>query len=349
MQTDATIMNPRTTLPAKTTAGYSAVRISNPCDSCVVRRVKCGVERPCHECRKRGLECTSLRARKKRGPKGPRPSTSERARARLHQQRLAAALAVNGQSEAALSPSVTTTSPDNDDDEAAAGDRDQGADDKHQSHQDASVRSSSSFRSPPPPNCGMTCRSPEKHRRRRIPLSAYYHFIDIFNTRLYPVWPVVSPDRLMANMAFNEDDHGTFALAAALCAATISQLRLPEHHTADSPAHDTSTISSHAFAREAERFRSAYDYREDCGLPSLLTAFFLHMYYSNANKLRTAALLLREAITCCHTLELHRSDTMTTLGSTEQSLRLRVYWLLFISEMYEDLFSISTPLHWQQD
>jgi hypothetical protein len=244
---------------------------------------------------------------------------------------MAAVLAGGRQSEAGFSPSLTTASPDDDDDDA--GDRDQGADDKHQSsHQNASVRSSGSFRSPllGASDCCTTCHSPQQ-RRRRIPLSAYYHFIDIFNTRLYPIWPVVSPDRLMANMAFNENDHGTFALASALCAATISQLRLPEHHTTDSPAHDA--VSSLAFAQEAERFRSAYDYREDCGLPSLLTAFFLHMYYSNANKLRTAALLLREAITCCHTLELHRSDTLTALGSAEQSLRLRVYWLLFISEL----------------
>lgn len=287
------------------------MRISNPCDTCVVRRVKCGVERPCHECQKRGLECTSLRARKKRGPKGPRQSTSDRAR---------------------LCKKSITESPEEQHPAASATPSDYGGngedggsgDDDGESQNAYSV--CTSFTALLPPNRCDTCKSPRHNRR--LPLSAYYRFIEIFHARLYPIWPVVSPDRLMANMAFNENDNETFALAAALCAATISQLRLEEH------TNSRDAVSSLMFALEAERFRSAYDYRENCGLPSLLTAFFLHMYYSNANKLRTAALLLREAITCCHTLELHRSDTFTALSSIEQSLRLRVYWLLFISELY---------------
>lgn len=130
----------------------------------------------------------------------------------------------------------------------------------------------------------------------------------------------------MSDMRFNQNDYETHALAAALCAATISQLRVEEH------TNSRDSVSSLMFALDAEQLRTQYDYRENCSLPSLLAAFFLHMYYSNANKLRTAALLLREAITCAQTLELDRSDSLTALGSSEQSLRLRIYWLLFISE-----------------
>lgn len=275
----------------------TAVRISNPCDTCAVRRVKCGVERPCHECRKRGLECTSLRARRKRGPKGPRQSTTDRVRGRLRRQ-----------------SSVTAVSTDDDFDHDGGDGHDYGRDDGRDGRDSHELRNPSVW----------TCRPPRHHR---LPLSAYRRFIKIFHARLLPIWPVVSPDRLMANLALDQDDNETSALAAALCAATISQLRLEEHTSR------RDAVSSLAFALETERFRSSYDYRENCTLSSLLTAFFLHMYYSNANKLRTAALLLREAITCCHTLELHRPDTFTILGSVEKALRIRVYWLLLISEL----------------
>ena len=266
------------------------VRISNPCDTCVLRRVKCDTERPCPECRKRGLECTSLRARKKRGPKGPREATSASVRALI---------------------SNLTETPDRRQLSLSA-ERGEGA--NHQSRT-----------SPSPTSCAATEPSVAS---RQLPLSAYRQFIEIFRARLYPIWPVLSPDRLLSNMESDETDFETHSLAAALCAATISQLRLAEH------TDSRDSVSSLAFALDAEQLRTQYDYRENGGLPSLLTAFFLHMYYANANKLRTAALFLREAITCAQTMRLGLSDTLIARESREQTLRLRIYWLLFISEKY---------------
>ena len=277
------------------------VRISNPCDTCVVRRVKCGVQRPCDECRKRGLECTSLRTRKKRGPKGPRESTSERVRRKQQQQQ-------GGSGDDPL-PSPPHTS--------------------FNDQQKTSLRGYPSDNVAPVPNLSATCsqRLSSFDEPRRIPLSAYCKFFAIFRERLYPIWPVVFPDRLMGNMVLDDNDFESFGLAAALCSATISQLRLEEH------TDSKDDISSLTFALEAERFRALYDYREKCEMPSLLTAFFLHMYYSNANKLRTATLLLREAITCAHVLQLQHIEGLSTSRSPERTLRVRVYWLLFISEM----------------
>ncbi|KND93688.1 putative sucrose utilization protein SUC1, partial [Tolypocladium ophioglossoides CBS 100239] len=161
---------------------------------------------------------------------------------------------------------------------------------------------------------------------RRIPLAAYAPFLDVFRQRLYPIWPVVAVDQLLADIALDDNDFESYALSAAVCAATIAQLRLPEHTTLPN------TVSSLQFALDAQHLRQLFDYREKSTIASLLTPFFLHMYYANANKLQTAGLFLREAITYAHALELDQPDLYASCEPSERSLRLRTYWLLFISE-----------------
>ncbi|OAL26040.1 hypothetical protein AYO22_04454 [Fonsecaea multimorphosa] len=67
-------------------------------------------------------------------------------------------------------------------------------------------------------------------------------------------------------------------------------------------------------------------------MSSLLTSFFLHIYYANADKLRTAGFYLRETLTYAHGLKLHQLDSYAGINLDEYQLRLRVYWILFISE-----------------
>lgn len=279
-----------------------AERTSYPCDACVLRRVRCGTDRPCHECQKRGLECTSLRTRKKRGPKGgPRRATGDKVR--TYQQDLRSVLkdtrevAENGRGRPDLGP--------------------------HDPQDEGSkfrTRGSSSE----PKVCDASY-SVEKHNRN--PVAAYCKFIEIFQHQLYSIWPVIDHQFLIARVTDYEDDFESYSLAAALCAAAISQLRLSEHSTSQDK------VSSSSFALDAEYFKTRFDYREECSLSCLLTAFFLHMYYANANKMRTATMLLREAITFAHELELQHLDTLTNLEPEEKSLRVRVYWLLYITEM----------------
>lgn len=140
------------------------------------------------------------------------------------------------------------------------------------------------------------------------------------------VWPVISCDDLLSKLAADPTDYEAYALAASLCAALIAQLRLPEHCQA---RHTTSSLQ---FATDCLRMRDLYDYRESYSLSSVLIPFFLHIYYANSSKLRTAGFFLREAITYVHALELGRPETYDHLGRKERSLRLRLYWLLLVSE-----------------
>ncbi|XEV01419.1 hypothetical protein FSHL1_006706, partial [Fusarium sambucinum] len=58
----------------------------------------------------------------------------------------------------------------------------------------------------------------------------------------------------------------------------------------------------------------------------------MHVYHSNGNKLRTAGLFLRESDTQVQLMQLGYPETYAHLSQSEQSLRLRIYWLVLITE-----------------
>lgn len=154
-----------------------------------------------------------------------------------------------------------------------------------------------------------------------IPLKVYLHYLEIFRRRLFSIWPVVNISRLIAQISSHNADPEAFSLASAVCAATIAQLRLATH-------------SSHDFAKDAQRRRETFDYRERATMSSFLTSFFLHMYYANTTKLMTAGLLLREAIAYAHILGLDQADVRKTDDLSEHALNVRAFWLLFMTERY---------------
>lgn len=162
----------------------------------------------------------------------------------------------------------------------------------------------------------------------RLPLADYRRFLAVFKQNSYPTWPVVDCDKILSDITEDDQDHESHALAASLCAATIAQLRLPEH------TNQRNTLSSLQFATDCLQSRELYDYRETFSMASVLIPFFLHVYYANANKLRTAGLFIREAVTYVQLLELGHPERYAHLCKRERALRLRVYWLLLISERF---------------
>lgn len=162
----------------------------------------------------------------------------------------------------------------------------------------------------------------------RIPLPEYRRILDISKRLVASIWMVISPEDLLTKITENNDDYESHSLAAALCAATIAQLRLPEH------AGPRNTTSSLQFATECLQLRELYDYRESYSISSALIPFFLHVYHSNGNKLRTAGLFLRESVTQVQLMQLGYPETYAHLSKPEQSLRLRIYWLVLITERY---------------
>lgn len=188
----------------------------------------------------------------------------------------------------------------------------------HASSPDSSGEHPEPFKSPGPSTC------------RKISLSTYCTYIDIFQTRLYTVWPIVSANSLKARLCDTDViDPDANALAAALGAATIAQLRLPAHNK---PAGQSSMVTSADFVRECLRFRSNFDYQNNASLDSLLASIFLHMYYANVERITQATFALRDAITCAQVLNLGCRQTLDSLQPQQRQLRLRIYWILLVTE-----------------
>ncbi|KXL49854.1 hypothetical protein M433DRAFT_114727 [Acidomyces richmondensis BFW] len=157
-------------------------------------------------------------------------------------------------------------------------------------------------------------------------LETYRQFFEIFQRLLYHVWPVLDVGDLMISLEADERNQGSQALADALCAAVIAQLRI---------CHSSDRLPSQEapwFAKEARRAQQAVDEEDECSLNSLLTSFFLHMYYANVQKLSIATLFLRETLTRAHMLGLQRPESYRHLGKLEFQRRLRIYWILFVTE-----------------
>ncbi|KAI4153622.1 MAG: hypothetical protein LQ340_002208 [Diploschistes diacapsis] len=157
-------------------------------------------------------------------------------------------------------------------------------------------------------------------------LSSYHYYLTIFRERLYSVWPIVDPGRLASRLAAGDKDHEANALAAALSLGVIAQLRLPNSTESEHLVHKSVLL------HETKRLQSITDYQKSCTLDSLLTSFFLHIYYANIQKLSAATYLLRETLTTAHMLKLHHPEAYKSLPSEEYELRLRVYWILFVTE-----------------
>jgi Fungal specific transcription factor domain len=144
---------------------------------------------------------------------------------------------------------------------------------------------------------------------------------------MYPVWPVVNAEEVIARLGPEMQDPEVRALAFSVCAATGAQLRLDDFDV----KRDQNSIIDR-FAGEAERYRIVSDARENATVNVILIPFFLSMYYSSRRKRFTATLLLREALTLCELLDLDKESVYATLDVDEQKWRRKVFWLLFITE-----------------
>ncbi|KAK1541504.1 AflYd/sugR/sugar regulator [Colletotrichum paranaense] len=226
-------------------------RTNYPCDGCSLRRVRChlqGSSPPCNECRKRSVECTFLRVPRKRGPKGPRLSTTHKVvnyQEQIRQNRSGLPLPARGPTQSPRSPSTPGV-----ENESTA---------------------------------------------QKNPLEVYIEYLNKFRDHLTCVWPVVNVESLKSRICGSLDDHDAWALAGAICATVIaqlrlSQLRLSKQHILVS---DDNSIAE-SFAHHAQlshnlsnqRHQSTY-YKEDT-TDSLLTAFFLHIYFANTERIRLA-------------------------------------------------------------
>jgi Fungal specific transcription factor domain len=136
----------------------------------------------------------------------------------------------------------------------------------------------------------------------------------------------VAADDVTAALYKNEEDTLTYALANAVGAATVAQLKL--NSLAD-------TASASSMEAECHRIKNLECHGQFASLDTLKIAFFLHVYHENLEPGGVSSLsYLREAITLAQIMGLHRESTYTRLSSSDQELRRRIFWLLFVTERY---------------
>jgi hypothetical protein len=150
----------------------------------------------------------------------------------------------------------------------------------------------------------------------------------IYRLRLFPVWPIVAVEEVIAALQRDAHDVETLALAAAVGAATMAQLKLDRFR--DGGVSDDCTAAS--LEGQCQQVRSRLS-SGTASLNALRTSFFLHIYHENQQPGGPKSLLyLREAITLAQIMGLHRASTYGGLKTAEDRLRRRILWLLFVTE-----------------
>lgn len=270
---------------------------SRICDLCHVRKVKCIGGRPCRGCIRAGVECTSRRVRQKPGPKGPRTWSRSANKSKLGYQG---------------TPPESFRHPEN------------------ANHGQATLLEA--FESEA--LLAYTKSDPQTwldqpHFRRRVPLSELMAWLDTYERKLFPVYPVVETAEMISRLK-EPSDLEAYALATAISAVAVA------HSKTESPSGKPANYSKTDdtfMAAESERCRQSLGYQDkECSLSILLSSFFLHIVSANTGRSQKATLLLREAVAFAHLLGYDKVDHYAKLKISDAQQHLRVYWVLFVTE-----------------
>lgn len=317
---------------------------SRACDACKIRKVRCSEVPPCTRCASIGIECTFNKRQATRGPRSLRAKTLAEIRSIQEQQQQQQQQ--RGQSSTTTGSfsvhAINNSPPPGDSARAGVGESD-----------------------PPPASRGgggtgeptAAAAAPQQQDQRRTnnttPVSSLIVRLCIFRLRLFPVWPILDAEAVIASLLRDPTDLETYALANAVCAAIIAQLKLPFEGRTD----DNDPATAASMAAECQRAKAALLSQNDDesdhdvmkNLNMLRISFFQHIYHENMSPGGSKSLLfLREAITIAQIMGLHRKGAYHSLPLEESQMRRRIIWLLFVTERgVAMLHKLPTILVWQ--
>lgn len=143
------------------------------------------------------------------------------------------------------------------------------------------------------------------------------NLIDVYASRLFPVWPILDTTRLKQSLQAKPRHAGIWRLATAVGLATVAQLKLDTTWQAD--------------PEQIRRDGSAAEAADP--LDDLRVSFFLHVHHENSTPGgRESLLYLREAITLAQMLRLEHEATYASLPDADEHMYRRLLWLLFVTE-----------------
>ena len=150
----------------------------------------------------------------------------------------------------------------------------------------------------------------------------------VYRLRVYPIWPIIKIERLVAALQKPAPDIEVLALAYAVAAATIAQIRT---NSPEQPGQ----VTAEMMEVQCQQTKVQRNTKQPPDLTTVRIPFFLHVYYENLEPggLRSIT-YLREAIAIAHMIGLHRESYYENVQSEEQEIRRRTLWLLFVTERY---------------
>lgn len=290
-------------------------KYTRPCDACALRKIRCDGKRPCTRCTNHSIACTDIRLRRKTGPKKIQNKTRQHISSSAYRG-VTAAVGLDPDSvpEGASIPIVNTNRTDT----------------TYGSQEPGSTNPSSESVQPSNLTSITTGHS--------ISIDKLLPYLQVYQTWFYGVWPVLSVAHLVSRIVYDPgrgldfESTSAYGLACAVAAAIARQVTFL---TTNSHINLPNEISSEQFVAEALRARKSFDYRLQVTKDSLLTAFFLYVYYVNVKGGVSASILyLREAISVAQILGYH--DTLTYADKTPAEVHhcRKIYYMLVVTERF---------------
>lgn len=158
-------------------------------------------------------------------------------------------------------------------------------------------------------------------------------WLDIYFERLYPTLPVLRRStvfaRLLAHEHHSNPDFGAMLLSLSAF-ALIQPVRVSEQQA--SPASRQQIVN--LLLIEAVKMRAAVTFGQDPTLDMIFTSIFLFACLFQKEQHNAAWLRLREAVELGLLYGLDDFDTYVNCGPEKKQQRLRVYYLLVITERF---------------
>ncbi|KAG9245899.1 fungal-specific transcription factor domain-containing protein [Calycina marina] len=292
-------------MPANVSSQPSTKRA---CDACKIRKVRCSSTTPCTGCVAIGSPCTFNRLQGNRGPRKLRAKTINQI---AQSQRCADGLSLPTMEvvrRTPVSPSASIA--------GSGSGPGPGLPTQHGSEWPLPpLVASPPISNPPAQMVPATI----------TPVATLTLHLCVYRLRMFPLWPIVAVEDLMVALQRGGEVTEEYALANAVAAATIVQLRL------DPLKNSAEVVTVESMEREAQRVRAIGQMK--LTLNHLTIVFFLHVYHENLEAGGMKSLLhLREAITMAQMMGLHKESSYQGLSLEEQQFRRRVLWLLFVTE-----------------
>ncbi|GME30184.1 putative C6 transcription protein [Neofusicoccum parvum] len=155
-------------------------------------------------------------------------------------------------------------------------------------------------------------------------------WIDVYFERLYPTLPILKRSSIFARLLAQEHrtnpDFGAMLLALSAF-SLIQPVRISEWSSASSRENMVNFMLS-----ESVKMRAVTEFGENPSLDTILTSVFLFACMFQRNQHNAAWFRLKEAVELGSVFGLGRSDCYATCEPDQKQQRLRIYYLLSVTE-----------------